>query len=136
MKDHYDLTGVEFTVTSVDLHDKILRFFNHKTTPLLPVCKAVQMTGSFPVAFKSLYWQREWGKYYIHYDRTRREVDLTGHQFTDGGLLANFPLKFLDNEKFRPKYFKHKKTKQTLLYGFGLDEKDDFPENLPNPNPP
>jgi predicted acylesterase/phospholipase RssA len=97
MKEYYLLTNVEFTVTSVDLNDKILRFFNHKTTPLLPVCKAVQMTGSFPVAFKALSWEKAWGKYYVHYDRTRREIDLTGHHFTDGGLLANFPLKFLDN---------------------------------------
>jgi hypothetical protein len=48
---------------------------------------------------------------------------LTGHNFTDGGLLANFPLKFLDNEKFREKYFSHTSVKEkTFLYGFGLDK--------------
>jgi predicted acylesterase/phospholipase RssA len=55
------------------------------------------MSGSFPIAFLSLSWKKEWGKYYIHYEKSRREIDLTGHKFTDGGLLANFPLKFLDN---------------------------------------
>ena len=88
------------------------------------------MTGSFPAAFLSLKWNKDWGKYYVHYDKTRREIDLEGHHFTDGGLLANFPLKFLDNEKFREKYFSHKKVEEkTLLYGFGLDQLEDFPEN-------
>jgi len=48
---------------------------------------------------------------------------LTGHTFTDGGLLANFPIKYLDNEMMRPMYFSHKKhPRHTILYGFGLDE--------------
>ena len=64
----------------------------------MPIAKAVQMTGSFPVAFKSQTWKSDWGKYYIHYHSTRRELDLTGHNFTDGGLLSNFPIKYLDNE--------------------------------------
>lgn len=56
------------------------------------------MTGSFPVAFESQKWDtQKWGKYYIHYDNIRRQVDLDGHQFTDGGVLANFPIKYLDN---------------------------------------
>lgn len=125
--EYYEMIEVEFTCTSVDLNDKIERFFNHKTTPNLPVCKAVQMTGSFPVAFESMAWKKEWGAYYVHYHDLRREIDLTGHHFTDGGLLANFPLKFLDNEKFRPMYFSHKKTEETIIYGFGLDQLPDFP---------
>lgn len=49
---------VEFTATGVDLDSKILRFFNHKTTPHLPVVKAVQMSGSFPIAFEALKWKK------------------------------------------------------------------------------
>lgn len=97
MKELYDLTGVEFTCTTVDTNNYILRFLNQKTTPDLPVCKAVQMSGSFPVAFQAQKWQKSWGKYYIHYDNIRREIDLTGCQLTDGGTLANFPVKYLDN---------------------------------------
>ena len=52
MKQFYILSGeIQFTATGVDLDSKILRFFNHKTTPNLPVTKAVQMSGSFPIAF-------------------------------------------------------------------------------------
>lgn len=51
MKQFYQLNQIEFTCTAVDIDNHILRFFNHKTTPNLPVVKAVQMTGSFPVAF-------------------------------------------------------------------------------------
>jgi predicted acylesterase/phospholipase RssA len=123
MRQYYILTQeVEFTCTTVDLEDKILRFLNHKTTPFVPVCKAVQMTSAFPVAFKALEWKPEWGKYYIHYLTNRREIDLTGHQFTDGGVLANFPIKFLDNESVRPFYFSHGKTEKTRIFGFGLNK--------------
>ena len=55
------------------------------------------MSGSFPIAFQAQKWDKSWGKYYIHYDNVRKEIDLTGHEFTDGGLLANFPIKYLDN---------------------------------------
>ena len=55
------------------------------------------MTGSCPVGFESQSWKSEWGKYYIHYENTRREIDLTGVNFTDGGMMANFPIKYLDN---------------------------------------
>lgn len=44
------------------------------------------------------------------------------HEFTDGGLLANFPIKYLDNADIRRKYFSHEFVEgKTILYGFGLD---------------
>ena len=79
------------------------------------------MTGSFPVAFKAQKWRKQWGKYYVHYEYIRREIDLEDHEFTDGGMLSNFPIKYLDNEKIRPMYFAHPKTEKTILYGFGLN---------------
>lgn len=54
-------------------------------------------------------------------------MNLEGHNFTDGGLFANFPIRYLDNEKFRPMYFSHRLNKNTVLYGFGLEELEDFP---------
>lgn len=125
----YEINGTEFTCTSVDTKSHILRFFNHKTTPDLPACRAIQMTGSFPVAFQAKTWQKEWGKYYIHYANTRREIDITGHRFTDGGMLANFPVKYLDNEDMRPMYFSHKKTESTIMYGFGINGLKDSEED-------
>jgi hypothetical protein len=58
MEEYYSLNPIELTCTSVDLEYKIMRFFNHKTAPNLPVYKAVQMTGSFPVGFKSQTWKK------------------------------------------------------------------------------
>lgn len=58
MREYFRLTGIELSCTSVDLDNKVLRFFNHKTTPLLPVCRSVQMTGSFPVGFKAQKWKK------------------------------------------------------------------------------
>lgn len=54
-------------------------------------------------------------------------------------MLANFPIKYLDNEKMRPMYFSHKKIEgTTTLYGFGvnyvgkrtIDEKQQLDESL------
>ena len=100
----------------------------------MPVYKAVEITGSFPVVFEAQRWQKEWGYYYIHHIERRVELDLTGHRFTDGGVLANFPIKYLDNEKMRTKYFSHQKNDQTKLFGFGLhyvnaEEDSRMPEN-------
>jgi predicted acylesterase/phospholipase RssA len=55
------------------------------------------MTGSFPVGFGAQTWSKDWGKYFIHYEHSRREINLAGHKFTDGGMLSNFPIKYLDN---------------------------------------
>lgn len=126
MKQYYLMTQIELTCTSVDLNNKVLRFFNHKTTPDLPVCRAVQMTGSFPIGFKPQQWKSEWGKYHVHLLEQKMEIDLTGHEFTDGGLLANFPIKYMDNQIIRKRYFCHKAVKGlTILLGFGLDYIDE-----------
>jgi hypothetical protein len=79
MKEYYTLTGIELTCTSVDLDDHILRLFNHKTTPNLPVCRAIQMTGSFPVAFKAQRWRPEWGLYHVQKKGKMVSIDITGH---------------------------------------------------------
>ena len=107
MYEYYILTRIEVSCTSVDIDDKILRFFNHKTTPLLPICRAVQMTGSFPVAFEAQTWKREWGDYYVYKSSVMTVIDITGHQFTDGGMLANFPIRYLDNMDISKNYFSH-----------------------------
>lgn len=80
------------------------------------------MTGSFPVAFKAQTWQKHWGYYHIYHPEYKSIIDLEGHEFTDGGLLANFPIKYMDNEELRQLYFSHKAVdKLTFLLGFGLD---------------
>ena len=65
------------------------------------------MSGSFPGAFKAQKWDKKWGTYTIHYENYKAEIKLTGHEFTDGGLLANFPLRYLDNKDKCQKYLSH-----------------------------
>jgi len=79
MREYYRMTGIELGCTSVDLDNKILRFFNQKTTPLLPVCRSVQMTGSFPVGFKAQKWRKEWGLYHVYSLERKQVIDITGH---------------------------------------------------------
>ena len=38
--------------------DKIIRFFNQKTTPSMPVASAVHISGSFPIAFVGQKWKK------------------------------------------------------------------------------
>ena len=59
-------------------------------------------------------------------------MDLTGHEFTDGGLLANFPIKYLDNKDICKKYFSHipQKDDSTIMLGFGLDYIVDYNPNM------
>ena len=53
-------------------------------------------------------------------------IDIEGHEFTDGGMLANFPIKYMDNEEIRKRYFSHKSIKgENILLGFGLDNLDE-----------
>jgi hypothetical protein len=33
----------------------------------------------------------------LHHAQTRLEIDITGHEFSDGGILANLPVMYLDN---------------------------------------
>jgi len=51
MSQYYQLNQIEFTCTTVDINDKIIRFLNHKTTPDIPIAYAVQLTSSFPFGF-------------------------------------------------------------------------------------
>ena len=55
----------------MDIEDKIIRFFNHKTTPNLPAYTAVSMSSSFPIVFEAQKWKKEWGYYYIHHHSRR-----------------------------------------------------------------
>ena len=81
------------------------------------------MSGSFPCAFKAQKWQSEWGRYNVFYSHERLSIDLTDHEFTDGGLLANFPIKYLDNASMNKKYFSHTpQPGSTIILGFGLDQ--------------
>jgi hypothetical protein len=90
------------------------------------------MTGSFPVGFKAQRWRQEWGNYLIHYSDHRREFFLDDHELTDGGMLANFPIKYYDNDHIRDVYFSHVINKtidkanphpyETIMLGFGLDK--------------
>ena len=79
------------------------------------------MSGSFPAAFKAQKWKKNWGNYNIYYKTYKAEINLTNHEFTDGGLLANFPIRYLDNKDLCKKYFSHVPNSLTTILGFGLD---------------
>jgi predicted acylesterase/phospholipase RssA len=83
--------GVQLSVVASDLTAQKLLVLNHHTAPDVPVVQAVRMSMGIPLIWKEVEWKGAWGKYR---DKTMREGD-DGHRIVDGGLLSNFPLKFL-----------------------------------------
>ena len=46
-------------------------------------------------------------------------------------MLANFPIKYLDNKEISKKYFSHiPKADNTIILGFGLDLLQDYKPNM------
>jgi len=80
-------TGIHFSVTGTDITGKKLRIFNHLTTPNCPLLWAVRISMSIPAVWSPIVWQKDWGRYL--------NEDISGNVFVDGGLLSNFPIRFL-----------------------------------------
>jgi len=82
----------QLTLVAADITGKECLLLNERTTPKLPLLEAVRMSMGVPFVWPAVEWKAAWGPY-------RRqpgvESDLTGHLVVDGGLLSNFPLRFL-----------------------------------------
>lgn len=56
-EDLYNYNKVEFTFIGLDLNDKTVRFFNHKTTPKLPIIVIISLVQFLPAPYKSFIWR-------------------------------------------------------------------------------
>lgn len=81
----------ELSVVVTDTTAKQPLVLNHRTAPQCPVCEAVLMSISVPFVWPETPWKREWGTYLGQ--------DIEGHHMVDGGVLMNFPLKYLVHRK-------------------------------------
>ncbi|MCA1641420.1 MAG: patatin-like phospholipase family protein [Acidobacteria bacterium] len=88
-------TGKDLSLVATDTTDNEMLILNHRTAPELPVAWAVRMSMSIPFVWREVPWQSRWGKY-----RGRDKLDEQGRGniIVDGGVLSNFPLRFIANE--------------------------------------
>ena len=89
--------GIQLSVVATDVSARKSLVLNHRTAPKLPVKWAVRMSMGIPLVWNEVEWQGEWGQY-----RGQAMHDgQSGHRVVDGGILSNFPLKYLIDEDKR-----------------------------------
>jgi predicted acylesterase/phospholipase RssA len=87
--------GIQLSVVATDLTARRPLVLNHRTAPDLPAKWAVRMSMGIPLVWNEVEWQAEWGKY--RGDALRDEQG--GHRMVDGGVLSNFPLRYLVDDR-------------------------------------
>lgn len=83
----FEQTGRDLTIVATDTTAAEMIVMNHRTAPGVPLVSAVRMSMSIPLFFEEVTWQEAWGPY--------RGQDIRGHVIVDGGVLSNFPLRFI-----------------------------------------
>jgi NTE family protein len=84
---------LSLVATDITTHETLV--LNHLTAPDLPIIEAVRMSMSIPFVWPEVKWNADWGKY-----RGTPRITEAGekHRIVDGGVLSNFPLRFLLDE--------------------------------------
>jgi predicted acylesterase/phospholipase RssA len=84
MKDFYELTGVELHFFTIDVSTFTLVDISYESFPEWTVIESVYASSCAPILFKPFQKNGSW--------------------YTDGGILANCPLKQLCESKIKPKF--------------------------------
>jgi predicted acylesterase/phospholipase RssA len=87
--------GIQLSLVATDVTAKRSLVLNHKTAPGVPVRWAVRMSMGIPLVWAEVEWREEWGQY----RGSSMSDEQGGHRVVDGGVLSNFPLKYLLEEK-------------------------------------
>jgi predicted acylesterase/phospholipase RssA len=88
-------TRADLSLVATDTTDNEMLILNHRTAPNLPVAWGVRMSMSIPFVWREVPWLREWGAY--RGDDKQMEPG-KGNVIVDGGVLSNFPLRFIVDE--------------------------------------
>jgi predicted acylesterase/phospholipase RssA len=81
-------TGRDLSLLGSDTSDVEMLVLNHRTAPDLPLARAVRMSMSIPFVWREVVWDQSWGLY--------RGREKTGNIIVDGGVLSNFPIRYID----------------------------------------
>jgi predicted acylesterase/phospholipase RssA len=83
--------GLQLSLAATDVTAARLLILNHHTAPDVPLLWAVRMSMGIPMVWPEVVWKERWGRY-----RGKAMFeDGEGHRVVDGGVLSNFPLKYL-----------------------------------------
>ncbi|WP_029630822.1 patatin-like phospholipase family protein [Zavarzinella formosa] len=85
----------QLSLIAADITDQRVLLLNERTSPKLPLIEAIRMSMGIPFVWKEVKWKTSWGAYL--------EQDIAGHQVVDGGLLSNFPIRYLLEPKHSAK---------------------------------
>lgn len=96
----------QLVITGTNIDDKCLEYFSAMTTPDMEVALAVRISASFPMVFKSIYYNNK--------------------NFADGGIINNLPTSALYELSSSECDFltTAKKKERTLLFILGQKEKE------------
>ncbi len=87
--------GIQLSVVATDVTARRPLVLNHHTAPNVPVKWAVRMSMGIPLVWSEVEWREEWGGYRGQAMRDEHE----GHRIVDGGVLSNFPLRYLIDDR-------------------------------------
>jgi predicted acylesterase/phospholipase RssA len=88
--------GMQLSLAATDVSAQRLLILNHHTAPDLPLLWAVRMSMGIPLVWPEVVWKERWGRYR---GRSMYEAG-EGHRIVDGGVLSNFPLKYLIDARY------------------------------------
>jgi len=82
--DLYDFNKMELVITGTCLNTFSTEYFSYKTTPDMPIRLAVRISISIPLFFEA--------------------VKYNNKIYTDGGVIANFPIWIFDSDDYNSRY--------------------------------
>jgi NTE family protein len=94
--------GVQLSLVATDVSGQQILVLNNRTAPRLPLVQAVRMSMGIPMVWPEVVWKEDWGPY----RKTRPMFEWENgkkawHRVVDGGVLSNFPLRFLLDDEHR-----------------------------------
>lgn len=92
LADLFSKTNRDLSLVATNVTQQLLLILNHRTTPNLPVARAVRMSMSIPIVWQEVTWNSVWGKYK---PSEKVEIELTDSKIVDGGVLSNFPMNLI-----------------------------------------
>jgi len=98
--DIYNENNIELVITGTSIKEKKTKYFSYKTTPDMPIWKAVRISITIPIFFKPIQYI---DSYYI-----------------DGGILSNFPIWIFDNPNSYEVDYENKSPPSKKTLGFKL----------------
>jgi predicted acylesterase/phospholipase RssA len=96
LREFHEMTsdgGVQLSVMAADVTGMKVLVLNHHTAPDVPVVDAVRMSMGIPIVWPEVEWKKDWGNY--RDTDPMRDPEGGGSRIVDGGVLTNFPLRYL-----------------------------------------